>query len=300
MSIFLNRFYWFGVVRFCTFGLDWQGRASWGVHLHWVCPHFSIGNTGLCSRTLCSWNQLAGEGLLISQQIILVWCSRSLHTWGQLVGDHLHWVWAYFSIGSTGLVQQGSVHLGSILVLEDLLIFHQGILVGVVGLCILGVDQWGEGLLILQQVILVWYSGDLYTWGPLGREDILISQQVLLVWCNMCLYTWTQLVVQGLIGVVGLCTLGINQQGRVFSFLNRLYWFGVVGLCSLELDAGFRLHCVCPYFSVGSTGLLQQGSVHLGLIGRVGPLGGSIYTGYVLISQQVILVWCSMASYTWA
>ena len=37
----LNRLYLFGVVGLCTLG------SNWGVPLHWVWPHFSIGSTGL-------------------------------------------------------------------------------------------------------------------------------------------------------------------------------------------------------------------------------------------------------------
>ena len=37
-------------------------------------------------------------------------------------------------------------------------------------------------------------------------------------------------------GVVGLCTLGVDLQGRTSSFLHRLYWFDVVGLCTLGVN----------------------------------------------------------------
>ena len=57
-------------------------------------------------------------------------------------------------------------------------------------------------------------------------------------------------------GVIGLCTLGVDYWGRASSFLNRLYLFGVVGLCTLGLDWGVHLHCVYPYFSIGSAGLV--------------------------------------------
>ena len=52
MASLLIRLYRFGVVGFCTLGVDWQGS-----------PHFSIGYTGWCSRLLYTWAQLAGEGL---------------------------------------------------------------------------------------------------------------------------------------------------------------------------------------------------------------------------------------------
>ena len=52
------------------------------------------------------------------------------------------------------------------------------------------------------------------------------------------------------------------------SLLNRLYWFGVVGCCTLGLNWGVCLHCVCLYFSIGSTGLVWYDSVHLGSISR--------------------------------
>ena len=154
--------------------------------------------------------------------------------------------------------------------------------------------------------------------GSVCTGYVLMSQQVILVWCSRALYIGV--IQQGRaslgdpsvlgmssfpnrfywFGVVGLCTLGLHQQGTASSFLNRLYWFGVIGLCTFGLaQQGVYLHWVWPHFSIGYTGLVQQDPVHLGSISRGGPLWGSICTGYDLISQQVILIWCSRALYTW-
>ena len=43
----------------------------------------------LCSTALYTWGQLVGEGLLISQYVLLVWCSRALYTWDQLAEEGL-------------------------------------------------------------------------------------------------------------------------------------------------------------------------------------------------------------------
>ena len=71
-------------------------------------------------------------------------------------------------------------------------------------------------------------------------------------------------------GVVGLCTLGVDERGRASSFLNMLYWFGVVGLCTLGVN------------EQGRACLLVYASVHLGLISGGRPPHFSIgYTGLV-------------------
>ena len=61
-----------------------------------------------------------------------------------------------------------------------------------------------------------------------------------MVWCGGSLYTWTQLVGEGLFGVVGLYTLGLNwgclSALGMSIFLNRFYWFGAVVLCILGLN----------------------------------------------------------------
>ena len=90
---------------------------------------------------------------------------------------------------------------------------------------------------------------------------VCIYQYVTLVRCSRALYTWTQLVGGGCcppvlgmsifvnklywFGVVGPCTLGVDQQGRASSLLNRLYWFGVVGLCTLGHPWGEWEWSVC-------------------------------------------------------
>ena len=154
-SSFLNRLYWFGVV------------------------------------VLYTWGQFVGQGLSISQQVILVWCSRVLH----LVS--ITWVGPpHFSIGCTGLLWQVNVHLGSISRAESSFL-NRLYWFGVVGLYIWG-QLPGKGLLISQQVILVCCSRILYTWVQLAGEGLLISQQVILVWCSMALYIWGQLVREGL------------------------------------------------------------------------------------------------------
>ena len=44
MCLFINRFYWFGVVGLCTLGVDWWGRAfSFLNRLYW------FGVVGLCT-----------------------------------------------------------------------------------------------------------------------------------------------------------------------------------------------------------------------------------------------------------
>ena len=57
-------------------------------------------------------------------------------------------------------------------------------------------------------------------------------------------------------GVLGSLYTWINLEGRDSTFLNRLCWFGVVGLFTLGLEWGDCLHSICPYFSIGSTGLV--------------------------------------------
>ena len=253
-SSFLNTLHWFGVVGLCTLGINQQGRASSFLNrLYCV----------WCSRALYTWAQLVKQGgLFISQQVILHWCSRTLHLGSISRGGPPH-----FSICYTGLVQQGSVHLGSIsrgaiyfsighttLVQQGstLGVNQQGrassflnrlyYMFGVVGLCTLGLNQQDRASSFLNRLSLkLWCSRALYTWGPLVGEGLLISQSVILIFC-----------------VVGLCILGVDQQERASSFLNRFYWFAVVGLCTL--------------------GLNQQ----VGL----------------LISQSVILIWYSRDLYT--
>ena len=45
---------------------------------------------------------------------------------------------------------------------------------------------------------------------------------------------------EGLFGVIGLCTCGLDWGGQsalgMCIFLNRFYWIGAVGLCTLWLN----------------------------------------------------------------
>ena len=50
-----------------------------------------------------------GEGLLISQQVIVVWCNRALYTWGRLVGEDLFCV---AGLSTLGLNKLGRACLG--------------------------------------------------------------------------------------------------------------------------------------------------------------------------------------------
>ena len=46
MCLFINQFYWFGVVGLCTLGVDWWGKASFLNRLYW------FGVVGLCTLGL--------------------------------------------------------------------------------------------------------------------------------------------------------------------------------------------------------------------------------------------------------
>ena len=155
MAIFLNRFYWFGVVVLCTLGVNINVGGS---------HHSSIGYTGLGQQGSLHLGLIREGGphhFSIGYTALL---QRAPYTWASVGGFNLHWVWPYFSIGSTGLVQQGSVHLG---------------LIGRVGP--LGGSIYTGYVLISQSVIQVWHSRALYTWNQLAGERLLISQQIILV-----------------------------------------------------------------------------------------------------------------------
>ena len=140
----------------------------------------------------------------------------------------------HFSIGSTGLLQQGSVHLGSIRKGASLFL-NRFYWFAVVGFCTLGVEQQGRASS---------YLNKLYWFGVVGINTLggsLVGEGICGV-VGFCI-TWAQLAMGPChfsIGYTGLVqqhsTLGVNQQERSSSFLNRLYWFGVVGQCTLGLD----------------------------------------------------------------
>ena len=324
-SSFLNRLYWFGVVWLCTFGVISEGGP----------PHFSIGYTafvqygsvhlplisraafsfpnrlywfavvGLCTlglnnkgassflnrlycfgvEALYSWGQFVGEGLLISQYALLVWCSSTLHL-GSISGGRP----PHFFIGYTGLVQYVTLHLGLISrgrdspcgVSRAMYCFWAQY-----GSVHLHLDQQCS-LLISQQVLMVWCSKASVHLGQLSnKEGLLIFQ-----------YAYTGLVQYGFVHL----RLQLAGEGLLIS---QYGYTGLVQQGSVYL--GLIRRGRPPHFSIGSTGLVQQGSAYLGQPSGVGHLWcsrdlqhlGSVSKGAMLISQQGIQVWCSMALYTW-
>ena len=343
-SSFLNRFYWFGVVGLCTprclisskgqsphfsirlywFGVVWlcilgvaqwerasvaqqvsvtlgpsqQGASSFPNMLILVCcsrvtvhlgsirrgvpPYFSIGYTGVVVVALCTWAQLAREGLLISQKVILIQCSRALYTWGLISrGGPPH-----FSIDYTGLVQW-------------------------VALYTWGLDQQGKALLISQSGYFGLVQQGSVHLGLISKGETL--------WCSRAMYTQAQWGVDlhCVCEYFSIGSTGLVQQGFVdWGFIRRggpphfsIVYFGLVQYGSVH-QCGVISRGGPPQFSIGYTGLLQQVPVHFSLISRGETLwcsramyiwlnGGSICNGYVNISQQVLLVWCSRTPYTW-
>ena len=163
----------------------------------------------------------------------------------------------HFSIGSTCLVQYGSVHLPSIS-RAGTSFLNRLYWFDVIGFCTLGLIQQG-GLLISQFVILVRCSSSLHM-GSISREGaphFSIGYTGLLQYDSIYLGSITRGPPHFSIGSTCLVQYGSVHLPSISragtSFLNRLYWFDVVGFCTL--------------------GLSQQGGL--------------------LISQWVILVWCS-------
>ena len=232
MCVFLNRLYWFGVVGLCTLGVDQQGRVSSFLNrLYWFGVGLYTLGVNQQGRAFSFLNRLYWFGVVGSVHL------KSISRGGP----------PHFSICFTGLVQQCSVHLGSIRGAPSALVISVFLTrlhwFSLVGLCTLGVDQRRRASLFLNS---------LYWFGVVGA-----------------LYTWGQLVGEGLFGAVGYFTLGLNWD--------------------------IHLHWAYPHFSIGNTGLVQQGLIHLGSNNR----GVHICTGYVHISQSVIQVWPSRAPYTW-
>ena len=48
MCIFLNRFYWFGVVGLCTLGVNWGGLSALGMCI-FLNRFYWLGVVGLCT-----------------------------------------------------------------------------------------------------------------------------------------------------------------------------------------------------------------------------------------------------------
>ena len=294
---------WFGVVPLYTWGqLAEQGFNSFLNHviLDW-CNRVTV-HLGLISR---------GEpphGV-----------NRPMYTFGAQYGSvHIYTGLAvhlpHFSIGSTGLVQQGSVHLGCDQQ-GGLLIFSIGY-TGLVqqGSVHLPSDQQGRAPSFLNQVILVWCSTALVHLGLISRggPPHFSIGSTGLVQYGLCTPSpllagqsphfsigYTGLVQYGSVhlgdaisrggpphfpicfnwsAVVGFCTFGLNQEGSLLiSQQVKLVW------CSRALCTWAQLARVPPHFSKGYTDLVQQDSVHWGLISRGGPPHFSIgYTGLVL------------------
>ena len=169
-------------------------------------------------------------------------------------------------------LQQAHCTLGCILALGRSSSFFNWLFqFGLVGLCTLGVDQQGRASSFLNRlycfgvVVLCTPGGLLVGEGPLHFS-------IRLFW----------------FGVVGLSTLGLDQQGRASSFLNRLYWFG----CSRSLYTWGAINGGgLPHFSIGDTwfgvvshstlgldqqgrdSVVQQGYVHFGSMGGPYALG---------------------------
>ena len=249
MAIFLNRFYWFVVVGLCTLGLNYGVLPLLQVYLH-----FSLGSSGLvqqgfvhlvlirgeglfisqqvilvwCSRALYTWDHLVGEGLIISQQVILVCCNMSLYTLVHLVGEGLFGVVGFWTLGHNWGCPSA---LGRCAFLNRLYWF------GVVGLCTLGVDQQGRVSSFLNR--LYWFgvvglcSLALDGGSSVCTVYVHISQQVLQVWCGRAPYTWGPLAGEGLLisqqVILDWCStalytwaqLGCPSALGTSSFLNR-------------------------------------------------------------------------------
>ena len=234
--------------------------AQWGVHLHWVCEYFSIGYTGFVQQGSVHLGLISRGGHL--------WCSRAMYTWAQW-GVHLHWVCEYFSIAYTGLVQQGST-LGVNLWGRASSFLNRFYCFCVVGHCTLGLDQKETDSVVLQGYV---HLGSMRQSISTGYVNI--SQQVLLVCCSRILYTWGSLVGEDISGVVGFCTLGLNQQGgHLISQYSLLVW------CSSTLHLGSISGGGPPHFLIGYTGFVQQVTVHFSLISRRQTLWGcrAMYT----------------------
>ena len=189
------------------------------------------------------------------------------------------------------MVQQGSVNLGSING-EGGSFPNRLYQFGVIWLHTLGVDQQGRASSFLNR---------LYQFGVIGL-------------CTFGVNWWggpphfskgsTGLVQQGSVnlgsingeggsfpnrlyqfGVIQLRTLGVDQQGRASSFLNRLYQFGLIGLCTFGDNWwGRAFSFLNRFYWNGVVGLCKPG---------LNQWGGWLF------SQQVILVWCNTALYTW-
>ena len=266
-SSFLNTLHWFGVVGLCTLGINQQGRASSFLNMLYWFGVDQLGRDLLVEGSICTGYGLIAQCRLYQFGVVgLCICE----TWGQLAMGRdssflntLHWF-------------------------------------GVVGLCTLRANQQGRASSFLN--MLYWFG-------------------VVVSWRSMCLIGGGGPSALGMasllnrlyqFGVVGLCTLGVNQQGRDSSFLNTLHWLGVVGLCTLGINQQGRassfLNRLSLFGVVGlcTLGLNQQGrdssflnsSYYIGVVGLYtwGQLAGE----GLPISQQVILVWCSRAQYTWA
>ena len=276
-SSFLNRLYWFGVVGVCILGADQKGKASSFLNrFYWLVQQGSaylgqpsgVGHLW-CSRDLQYLGSVS-KGAISFLNRVYRFGVVALYTWGELVGAGP----PHFLIGQTGFVQQVTVHLDLISRRETL-----------------------------------WCSRVMYTWASMQVvhlhwvcEYFSIGSTDFVLYCSVPLglisrggpphfsIGSTGLLQQGSVhlgsirkgaslflnrfywfAVVGLCTLGVEQQGRASSFLNKLYWFGVVGINTLEVA------------QLGRASVVQQGSVSPGL---------SQPWGHVIF-QQGILVWCS-------
>ena len=247
----------------CSIG-GWDG--SW-VHLPSVYVNFSI-----CATVF---------GVVVFQRSMCDWRRGSICT---RYGSHC-------SIGYTGLVQQGSIHLGSISrggpphfsICYTGLVYQGSVHLGSIS----------RGLFISQQVILHWCSRAPYTWGQLaggGPPHFSICYTGLVYQGSVHLGSISRGPIHFSIGHTTLVqqgsTLGLNwqgstsvvQQGSVdlglisrrgpphFSIGYTL--FGVVGLCTLGVHQWGR---ASSFLNTVIIDFVQQGSVHLGLISRRGP-----------------------------
>ena len=232
MASLLNRLYQFGVVGLCTPGVNQQGA------IHLSIGHYYIGVVGVYT-----WGQLAGEGILISQYVILVWCSRALYTWAQLAGEGL----LISQQVILCLVQQGFVHLGSIS---------------------------GEGPPHFSISYLDFVQQGYVHLGLISRRGPPHFS----------------------IGSTGLLQQGSVHLGSISRlaslFPNQLYSFGIVGICTLKVDqlgrACFRdvhLPLVYVHSSICENYLVQQFSRDLCLMRGGGGVSVSWVYGHSSICE---------------
>ena len=250
-SSFLNRLYWFAVVGIPVhFSLiSWGGPPHFSigstglvqqdsVHLGSLGrggpPHFLIGYAGLVQQGSTLGVNLGGRASPFLNRLywfgVVGHCTSALdQQWrdsvmqqgyvplGSIGWFHFHWVCEYFSIGSTGLVQQGSVHLKFNSRGEPP---HFSIgYTALIQYCFVHLPSISKAAFS--------FLNRFYWFAVVGHCTLGCNQQGRSSSFFNRLFQF---------GLVGLCTLGVDQQGRASSFLNRLYWLGVVRLCTLWVD----------------------------------------------------------------